>query len=138
MSDENFWGSATFRVLSKTLSSERIAAEFETLPTTIARKGEPVSKRSTSAGARTDSLCSYQSPHSDTSPLQDHLGWVVAFCADHASAIRRLAGECTFDVWIGYGSEHGQGGFVLPSANLAILGELGIDLFVDLYAPTDR
>lgn len=42
---------------------------------------------------------------------------------------------CDMELFLGYGSENGQGGGVLPAGLLAEVAALGLDIVLDLHPP---
>ncbi|MFD5929906.1 hypothetical protein [Streptomyces sp. NPDC060333] len=47
----------------------------------------------------------------------------------------RLSDDCDLVLFLGFGSENGQGGCVLPAALLADVAGLGRDMVLDLHPP---
>ena len=57
---------------------------------------------------------------------------------DRADAVRHLVARpgVTAELFLGFSSGNGQGGFTLPASLLTRIAALGLDLSLDLYLPT--
>jgi hypothetical protein len=57
---------------------------------------------------------------------------------DRADAVRHLVARpgVTAELFLGFSSGNGQGGFTLPASLLTRVVALGLDLTLDLYPPT--
>jgi len=71
-----------------------------------------------------------------SSPLQNHLEELLSWIESNADSLLCLRDKCSFDLFCGFSSGSGQGGFGIASSNLLRMGELGVDLILDLYPPT--
>lgn len=67
--------------------------------------------------------------------LAEHVEALLGRLEGKDEVIADLAGTCTVELFLGFGSENGQGGDVLPASMLSRLGSLGIDVVLDLYPP---
>ncbi|MFF3343122.1 hypothetical protein [Streptomyces flavidovirens] len=66
---------------------------------------------------------------------EEHAAALIRLLEGRHEALGRLAVDCEVELLLGFGSENGQGGCVLP-ADLREVGLLGIDVVLDLYRPT--
>ncbi len=128
------WVKLTLRIASEVLSADEIQTRLNDVPSETIRKGEPVSKRNPHGPAHRESICFFESPRPEDVSPEEHLTWLFEFCDRHRAELHSLAGACTTEAWLGYGSDNGQGGFSLTSQQMAKLGSMGVDIVVDLYA----
>jgi hypothetical protein len=68
-----------------------------------------------------------------TSTLEDQIDWLLNFLDAHLRELEILRPDCSLDLFCFYSSENGQGSIELSSATMKRLGNLGVDLIVDLY-----
>ena len=67
--------------------------------------------------------------------VRDHLDWLVARLAGRADALARLRAEgWTTTVSVYWRSRTGHGGPTINADGMAACGELGLDLWFDVYA----
>ena len=72
---------------------------------------------------------------SDDHNLTDHLKWLLDRLEPRLDVIRTLPAEYQVDLFCGFSSGSGQGGFTLDSTTLARIAKLGVPLNVDLHLP---
>ena len=128
------WSRATFRVWSDTMSPEAIAGALGIEPTELHRKGEPVSKRT--AAVRKEHCIRIKSSLPTSEPLQRHLESLCDLIEPLGPKLAAIADRCECDIFCGFSSGNGQGGFSLSPQLLNRLAALKIKLVVDLYPPT--
>ena len=134
LSDDAKWSRATFRVWSDALSPEMIAGALGLKPTELHRKGEAVSKRTTAV--RKEHCIRIESSLPTSDPLQRHLEALCDLIEPVAQKLAAIADQCEYDIFCGFSSGNGQGGFTLSPELLNRLAALKIELVVDLYPPT--
>jgi len=98
------------------------------------RKGEPVSKRSTAVLKQHWLFIESGLPTSE--PLERHLTSLCDRLEPVASKLAAITDRCHYDIFCGFSSGNGQGGFTLSPGLLSRLAALAIELVVDLYPPT--
>jgi hypothetical protein len=130
------WTKLTLRIGSTKLTPEQMEEALGIAPTKAARKGDPVSKRNSDGPKRQESLCMYESPRSEGDPPEEHVDWLLQFCESKLPEIQALSASCTYDAWIGIGSER-QGGFALSHEQIVRLGAAPVNVAFDLYADSD-
>ncbi|MEU0658356.1 hypothetical protein [Streptomyces lavendulocolor] len=75
---------------------------------------------------------------SDRTPAE-HVGVLVERLDGKHAALAGPAADCAVEPFLGFGSESGQGGDVLPAPMLGELGLLGSHFVLDLHPPvSDR
>jgi hypothetical protein len=67
--------------------------------------------------------------------LDEHVAALVQRLEGKDGASRELAASCESELVLGFSSENGQGGCTIPSRLLAVVGQLGLDVVLDLYPP---
>jgi hypothetical protein len=65
----------------------------------------------------------------------EHLNWLLDVLEPKSSLIKTLSKDYQVDLFCGFSSASGQGGFKLDATMLRRLGDLGIPLVLDLYPP---
>jgi hypothetical protein len=68
--------------------------------------------------------------------IGEMLEWLIRFAQLRRDQLRALHDSADIDVVCAFSAESGQAGFVLDATVLRQLGELGLDLVVDLFPPT--
>jgi hypothetical protein len=113
--DNRKWGRATLRIASKELSVGEITQALETPPTGSYEKGDRISPRLPPDKKRKCSLWKLES-ESEVSTLErieEHLGFLATFIETKIEPLRSLMTQCEIDIFCGYSSGSGQGGFTL-------------------------
>jgi hypothetical protein len=83
-----------------------------------------------------NSLWFLESPLGENRNLNDHLAWLLDQLEPKIPVLNTLSQSHRVDLFCGFSSGSGQGGFVLDSSTLARLGRLGVPLVLDLYPPS--
>ncbi|MGB7158009.1 MAG: DUF4279 domain-containing protein [Tepidisphaeraceae bacterium] len=134
LSEHAKWSRATFRISSNELSPEAMGDALGLRPTASHRKGELVSKRS--AGVRKEHCIRIESALPTSDPLERHLAALCDLLEPVAPKLAGIAHDCEYDIFCGFSSGNGQGGFTLSPELLNRLAALKVELVVDLYPPT--
>jgi hypothetical protein len=116
------------------MPAEAIADALGLVPTEVHRKGEPVSKRSTAV--RKEHCIRIKSSLPTSEPLHRHLEALCDLIEPVASKLAAITDRCDCDIFCGFSSGNGQGGFTLDPDLLKRLAAFGIELVVDLYPPS--
>jgi hypothetical protein len=128
---DSSWVQVSVRVASRSLTAKSIAEAIGAPASRMFESGQPLSPRSSSVHSR--SGCIFSSPLPPGGAPQDHIAWAVAFLRGARAQLARLGQECEIDMRLGFSSMTGQGAFALTPEELALFGELGVQLNVDLY-----
>lgn len=67
--------------------------------------------------------------------MEEHLAVLLEFAESRADALRALLPDCRMDIFCGFSSGSGQGGFSLSPQLLRRLADLPLTLGLDLYPP---
>lgn len=82
-----------------------------------------------------NSLWFFQSPLGKNRGLNDHLAWLLDHLESKIPVLNALSQSHRVDLFCGFSSGSGQGGFVLDVSTLVRLARLGVPLVLDLYPP---
>ncbi|WP_107503126.1 DUF4279 domain-containing protein [Streptomyces geranii] len=115
------WSAGALRISSRTISADDISEVLGIEPHRTAQQG--------SVWIRTSGLGNDRWP-------DEHIAALIRLLDGRHDALGRLAADCEVELVLGFGSEGGQGGCVLPAGLLKEIGLLGIDVVLDLYPPT--
>jgi len=134
--DKERWTSAVFRICSETKSIEDICATIHEQPTKVFKKGTHCIEGNPKSHIREVNLWLLKSKLSDQEPLEAHIEHFLSFLKENAEGIGELQTECEFDIFCGFSSQNGQGGFTLDHKILKELTAYPVDLCLDLYPPS--
>jgi hypothetical protein len=134
LAEDEQWARASFRASSAEVTPEAIRDALGLQPTKLFRKGDPYTKRSTSI--RKEHLVVVESGLPASEPLEQHLTALCDLLEPVAARLPAIADRCEYDIFCGFSSGSGQGGFTLSPELLQRLAALKIELAVDLYPPT--
>jgi len=133
MKDNGVWSRASFRIFGDALQPKEIASALGLRATHEYLKGELFDPKSTSV--RRESGWLLESPLGKRRDMVDHLNWLLDALEPKRDVIGELSRKYRVDLFCGFGSMNGQGGFTLDSVVLARLANLGVPLALDLYPP---
>ena len=131
--DQSRWFRASLRISGETLRPDEIDSQLGIKSTRTHLRGEPRSSRTKLLWKH--SLWLLESQLTDDSEPVEHLNWLLNLLEPKASVIKSLSGTFHVDLFCGFSSDSGQGGFTLDSVTLDRLARLGIPLTLDLYPP---
>ena len=132
--DDLKWSRVGLRITSSTIDPVDIGKQLGLEPTKTHVKGSLRSPRHKAVWPT--SLWSLNSPLSDQSDMADHLRYFLDLLEPRQRALNGLAKDCMIDLFCGFSSGNGQGGFVLDPSTLSRLAALRITLVFDLYPPS--
>jgi hypothetical protein len=118
MSDK--WSKASLRLFSPVMSPDAICEALDIPASSAIRNTRAVLVESGLPADR---------------PLDEHVTALIEKIERFAAALTKLRDRIDADVFCGFASVNGQGGLTLSAPLLARLGELGLDLTLDLYPP---
>ena len=124
------------RISGEALEPEEISRLLALNPTRTHSRGEPRSRQGKGAEiAWRDSLWLLQSPLDAGADPAEHLKWLLGVLEPKNSLIKTLSQDYQVDLFCGFSSASGQGGFILDAGTLRRLADLSIPLIIDLYPP---
>jgi hypothetical protein len=122
------------RIFSSELSSREIETILSIRGTRKHEKGEI--RNPGHPGAWEESFWTLESSLNDESTFPEHAASLLSTLEPRIEAIRLLSKKCRIDLFCGFSSRSGQGGFVLDVPLLNRLCKFGVPLVLDLYPPT--
>jgi hypothetical protein len=99
-------------------------------PSRSVEAGQPLSPRSSSLNKQ--AFCVYDSPLPNASTPDEQLAWTIEFLKGVRDRLASIDREV--DVRLGFSSTSGQGSLALTAEELSLLGDLGVQLNIDLYS----
>jgi hypothetical protein len=123
------------RILSRTVAPGEISDRLGITPDRQFDRGSLMSPRSRTSARRDRNVWIRRSGLSDESDLADHVRALVELVGGRREELARLSADCDLELFLGFGSENGQGGCLLPAGLVAEVGALGLDIRLDLYPP---
>lgn len=130
---EDSWSNAGLRVYGEMVVPEKVEAALGLQATRAHVKGQ---LRKNGKDRWGNSLWFFESPLGKNRGLNDHLAWLLDHLESKISVLNTLSQSHRVDLFCGFSSGSGQGGFVLDTSTLARLGRLGVPLVLDLYPPS--
>jgi hypothetical protein len=130
---DNKWTKLSLRVLSTSTTAEQLESRFGVQAGQKGNIGDPISRRSPQAGQRQASICIFDCPIEDAEGMERHFDWLEHFLITREAVIRSLPPDCVLDAWLGLSSPTGQAGAAILARHLKQLGDLKIDLVLDVY-----
>lgn len=129
------WSSGAIRILSQTVSAIEVSARLGIEADRQFERGSLTIPRNPASARRESSVWLRKSGLGDDSDLADHVRALVAMLDGCREELARLSVDCELELFLGFASENGQGGCVLPAGLLAEVAALGLDILLDLYPP---
>lgn len=133
MNDDRKWSRAGLRLFSTMLAPDEIGEVLGLQAARSFRLGDPISSRS--RGVRPQHGFFVKSGVSADEPLEEHLIALLALIEGVGDRLQSLRSQVDADIFCGFSSGNGQGGFTLSPPTLRRLADLELDLILDLYPP---
>lgn len=137
MSDNKKWSSASIVISSHSMTAHEIATLLKIEPTGFHEKGEPLNKRNPKSRKREEHLWRFESKLPPSESLEKHIENLIEILEIKAKGLNKVAERSSCEIFCGFSSGNGQGGFVLEHNLLERIGKLPVDLIVDLYPPEE-
>ena len=134
LSADEKWSRVSLRIFSDTLSPEQVTEALGLPPTKTHHKGDPVSPRYKMPLRRQHGWI-LTSPFGGHPDLAAHLRWLLDLIEPKLVALNQLRSTCKIDLFCGFSSGNGQGGFTLDGPLLTRLAKLELNFGLDLYPP---
>ena len=126
------WSHASLRIFGEALQPDEVGAALGIEASYVHLKGQ---RHGRNGPAWRESAWLLQSPLGKEHGLDEHIKWLLERIEDKVDVVRKLCGEYRIDVFCGFSSGCGQGGFTLDSKTLERIAKLGVSLALDLYPP---
>ncbi|GIG64724.1 DUF4279 domain-containing protein [Phytomonospora endophytica] len=131
------WSAGSILITSRTVSPDEISERLRLLPDEQFERGSLTSPRNPSSARRDSNLWARKSGLGSDADLAEHVGALVQLVTGCRDELRLLSVDCDLKLFLGFSSDNGQGGCVLPAPLLAEIGALGFDVVFDLYHPPE-
>jgi len=135
MENDEKWSSASLHISSETIALNDICEILNTNASHSHERGSPVSPRNPNSPLRQKNLWILNSSLEDSLPLENHIEELVTFLELKYDALKKLFSKCEIELFCGFSSTCGQGGFVLTADLLKRISVFPIDIVLDLYPP---
>ncbi|MFJ3338944.1 DUF4279 domain-containing protein [Streptomyces sp. NPDC086766] len=129
------WSAGSIRITSSTVTAGEISGRLGIMADQQFERDSLMNPRNPISARRETSVWLRRSGLPDDSDLTDHVRALVELVDGHREKLAGLSADCDLELCLGFGSENGQGGCVLPARLLAEVGALGLDIVLDLYPP---
>jgi hypothetical protein len=135
MNNDDKWASAAIAISSSSMTPSQISNLLRIEPTNFHKKGSLVSERNINGPKRQRYLWLLDSKLPQTFSLEQHIQGLIEIIECQLEGFNEILGSCKCELYCGFSSGSGQGGFVLNSELLKRVASLSLDLVVDLYPP---
>jgi uncharacterized protein DUF4279 len=129
------WSRASLRLVSEVLPPDAISDALGTEFDHSYRLGDQVSPKNSPWVLRNKHGCFLESGLPSDQPLPDHLISLAGKIRPFAMKLVNIRDRVDADVFCGFASSNGQGGFTLTPDLLASFVEWNLPLTLDLYPP---
>ncbi len=129
------WSKGSIRIMSQAVRASEISARLGLTADAEFERGSLMSPRNPASARREGSVWVLRSGLPDDRDLAEHVRALVGLVDGCREALGGLSDDCDLELLLGFGSENGQGGCVLPADLLADVAGLGLDIVLDLYPP---
>ncbi|MFJ4598106.1 DUF4279 domain-containing protein [Kitasatospora sp. NPDC088861] len=133
------WSAGSLRITSWTVRASEISVRLGITPDHEYERGSLSSPRNPLSRRRGAAVWILKSGLDNDRWPEEHVAELLRRLVGKHDELASLAADCKLELFLGFGSESGQGGCALPSALLREAGDLGLDIALDLYpqAPDD-
>jgi hypothetical protein len=127
------WSRASLRILGEDLQPGEIEVLLDLKATRTHSRAESRTREDTAIWL--DSLWLLESPLPQDCDLPEHLDWLLDALEPKLYVLSSLSRKYRVDLFCGFSSSSGQGGFTLDNARLSRIARLGVPMVLDLYPP---
>jgi Domain of unknown function (DUF4279) len=137
LDEDQKWHKVSLRFLGDDLDLTAVTSALGLKPDVTGQVGEHIGGNPRYAIYETN-VWVYRYTENDTLALTDQLSDFIGRLEHRAVAIRELLARpgVTAELFLGFASGNGQGGFMLPASLLARIADPGLDVSLDLYPPS--
>lgn len=129
------WSSASIRIVSELMSPTEISNVLNLEESRSFEKGEPINKRRPDGPKRKENLWILESDMDSSQALDCHIEKLSGIIEKRIESFKALLSKCKIEIYCGFSSGNGQGGFVINSDLMKRLTLLPLDIVLDLYPP---
>jgi Domain of unknown function (DUF4279) len=126
---------ATLRIIGDHLVPDEVSTLLGSSPTHAQRKGDQIPIR---GGERVARFGMWRLAATDTEPedVNSQVTEILEKLTSDLASWRSVAGQFQVNLFCGWFMQEGNEGLSISPANLVALGERGIELDLDIYAPS--
>ena len=137
LDDDQKWYRVSLRFLGDDLDLAAVTSALGLKPDVADRIGEHIGGNPRYATYETN-VWVYRYTEDDGLTFNEQLSEFITRLEGRGHAVRELAARpgVTAELFLGFSSGNGQGGFTLPAPLLTRITDLGLDVTLDLYPPT--
>jgi hypothetical protein len=120
------------RIAARSLTAEALAQRIGQVASRSVEVGQRLSPRST--GVHSQAFCIFDSPISSEGRPDEHIAWAIEFLRRASERLSAVLYDLEIDIRLGV-SPADQSALALSSDELLFLGQLGVQVNIDLYPP---
>jgi hypothetical protein len=137
LDEDQKWHKVSLRFLGDDLDLTAVTSALGLKPDVTGRVGEHIGRNPRYAIYETN-VWVHNHTDNDTLSFTDQLSDLIGRLEHRAAAMRELLAQpgVTAELFLGFSSGNGQGGFTLPASLLARIANLGLDVSLDFYPPS--
>ena len=132
--EDRKWSRVGLRIVSDKTEPAHISKHLGLEPTRTHLKGSLRSAHHKAVWP--SSLWLLNSPLSDQNGMAEHIRYFLDLLEPRVYVLEALTATCEIDLFCGFSSGNGQGGFVLDPHTLSRLAALKVPIVFDLYPPS--
>ena len=135
-SDDGKWYRVSFRLIGDGVPVDEIESSLGLTPDFIGKKGEHLQGNIIRAKAHTN-FWTWQFPAESNMPFEEQISGLLDVIEPKKAILQEIMSlpDVQGELFLGYGSENGQGGAYISHDTLSRLSDLGLSLDIDLYPP---
>src|SRR5437867_4489195 len=137
LDDDQKWYRVSLRFLGDDLDLTAVTSLLGLEPDVTGRVGDHIGGNPRYAMYETN-VWVYRYTENEGVTFDNQLSEFITRLERRAKSLRELAAQpgVTAELFLGFSSGNGQGGFTLPVSLLTRIASLGLDVTLDLYPPT--
>lgn len=138
MISDKKWSLVSICISSQTIDPAKISSVLNIKASSSHEKGELINRRNPNGPRRQENLWVLESDLDSSEPLEHHMKTMISIIENKIDSFENLIPHCKLELFCGFSSENGQGGFVLDSGLLKRATAIPIDIVFDLYPPEGK
>jgi len=137
LDEDEKWHRVSLRFFGDDVDLAAVTSALGLKPDVTGRIGEHIAGNPRYAIYETN-VWVYRYTEMDDLTFSNQLSEFITRLEDRAEALRHFVARpgVTAELFLGFSSGDGQGGFTLPASLLSRIAALGLDVTLDLYPPT--
>jgi hypothetical protein len=132
------WSAASICIVTESMSPQEISNVLGIEESRSYNKGDPISRKKIDGPVRSESLWVFESDIEPSYMLDCHIEKLVEIIEKNIESFKLLLSRCKIEIFCGFSSGNGQGGFTINSDLLKRLTIIPMDIVFDLYPPEGK